>query len=64
MLPNLLSSVSAQPDISGEIEPLMRNLVRGNTSYTLLGLDVRLLGVLSTLGEPISYQGRGGHTIR
>ena len=42
----------------------MRNLMRGGTSYTLLGLDVRLLGVLSTMGEPISYQRGGGHTIR
>ena len=50
MLPNLLSILGGQPDISGENEPLMRNLVRGGTSYTLLGFDVRLLGVLSTTG--------------
>ena len=29
----------------------MRDLVRGNTSYTLLGLDIRLLGVLNTMDE-------------
>lgn len=34
---------------------MMRDLVRGDTSYTLLGLDVRLLGVLSTMGELMPY---------
>lgn len=29
----------------------MRDLVRGDTSYTLLRLDVRFLGILDTMGE-------------
>ena len=41
----------------------MRDLVRGDTSYTLFGLDVRLLGVLDTEGEYI-YSAKRGVDIR